>query len=362
MQVEPRKTVNVEESYPPVGDNFVTNAIPENNGTAVADATIAAGQTSEIRTITAELGMPSTSSVSVVFPLSEVLQRLLGVQESELSPTSASLWTKLCSLIDTGEIIWPQNKERGGITGGVAVVKCSEDAVVKIVPKFEDFTEFTTMQYLGRHSPDIPIPTPLGVLMAEKTAYIFMSYVPGPTLDSVWSQLSTLQKGSIANELNEILLKLRDLKMPDDSLLGGIGGEGCKDTRRHTRISQKPIKSVSEFEDFIFSNPIFGSSVYIKLIRRMSQSHAPMIVFSHGDLRPANIVVKADQQGNYTIRGILDWERAGFYPDYWESVKATNTMAPQDEDDWYLHLPICASPTSYPLHWLVDREWDIHVA
>ena len=337
--------------------------MPENNGTAVADAArITVRQTTEAKTITAKLRLPSASSVSVVFPLSEVIQRLLGIQKRELSAASSSLWTKLCSLIDAGELIWPQYEERDEIAGGVAVVKCSEDSVIKIVPKFEDYTEYTTMQYLGQHLPGIPVPTPLGVLVAEKTAYIFMSYVPGPTLDRVWSQLSTHQKGSIAKELNGILQELRSLKMPELSVLGGIGGEGCKDTRRHTRISQNPIKSASEFEDFIFSNPIFGSSVYIELIRSMSKSHTPNIVFTHGDLRPANIVVKADQEGNYSIRSILDWERAGFYPDYWESVKATNTLSPQDEDDWYLHLPTCASPTSYPLHWLVDRGWDVHVA
>ena len=337
----------------------MTNAMPEDNGPALDDAARnTVGQTSEIKTITTELGLPSANSIAVVFPLSEVLQRLLGVQDSELNAASESLWAKLCNLIDAGELIWPKNNERGG----VSVVKCSEDAVVKIVPNFEDYTEYTTMQYLGRHAPEIPVPTPLGVLIATKTAYIFMSYVPGPTLDKVWSQLSNQQKGFIANELNSIFLRLRELKMPEDALLGGIGGEGCKDTRRHTRKSQKPIRSVSEFEDFIFSNPTFGSSVYIGLIRSMSQSHAPEIVFSHADLRPANIVVKADQQGNYSISSILDWEMAGFYPDYWESVKATNTLSPQDEDDWYLHLPICAAPTSYPLHWLVDRKWDVHVA
>ena len=351
--------MNVEDSCPPDDRNHATDAIPEKNGTAVADAArVTVGQTAEAKTITADLRLPSANSTAVGFPLSEVLQQLLGVQESELSTVSASLWTKLCSLINAGELIWPKNEERGG----VSVVKCSEDAVVKIVPNFEDYTEYTTLQYLRRHAPEIPVPTPLGVLVAGKTAYIFMSYIPGPTLDSVWSQLSNRQKVSIANQLNGILLTLRELKMPEEALLGGVGGEGCKDTRRHTRISQKPIRSVSDFEDFIFSNPTFGSSVYIGLIRSMSQSHAPKICFTHADLRPANIVVKADHQGNYSISSILDWEMAGFYPDYWESVKATNTLSPQDEDDWYLHLPACAAPTSYPLHWLVDRKWDVHVA
>ena len=354
-----KKTTNVEDSCPLDDRDYSKDATPENNGSAVATtARITVAQTAEAKTITSDLGLPFVSKISVVFPLSEIVQQLLGVQESELCAASASLWTKLCSLINTGELIWPKNEERGG----VSVIKCSEDAVVKIVPNFEDYTEYTTLQYLRRYAPEIPVPTPLGVLMATKTAYIFMSYIPGPTLDSVWSQLSKQQKVSVANELNGILLKLRELKVPEDALLGGVGGEGCKDTRRHTRISQKPIRSVSDFEDFIFSNPTFGSSVYIGLIRSMSQSHVPQICFSHADLRPANIVVKADQQGNYSISSILDWEMAGFYPDYWESVKATNTLSPQDEDDWYLHLPTCAAPTSYPLHWLVDRKWDVHVA
>ena len=351
--------MNIEGGCPPDDRSYATDVIPENNGTAVTDAArVTVGQTAKAKTITADLGLPSANSIAAVFPLSGGLQRLLGVQESELSAASASLWIKLCSLINTGELIWPKNEERGG----VSVVKCSKDAVVKIVPNFEDYTEYTTLQYLRRHAPEIPVPTPLGVLMAAKTAYMFMSYIPGPTLDSVWSKLSDQQKVSIANELNAILLKLRELKMPTDALLGGVGGEGCKDTRRHTRISQKPIRSVSDFQDFIFSNPTFGSSVYIGLIRSMSQSHAPKICFTHADLRPANIVVKTDQQGNYSISSILDWEMAGFYPDYWESVKATNTLSPQDEDDWYLHLPTCAAPTSYPLHWLVDRKWDVHIA
>lgn len=248
------------------------------------------------------------------------------------------------------------------MSGGVAVMKCSSDTVVKMIPNFEDFTEYTTLQYLRRHAPDIPIPEPLGAVISKQTAYIFMSFIPGPTLESVWAQLPDQQKISLSNQLSGILLELRQIPIPKDCTFGGVGGEGCKDSRRHTRISQTPIRSIAEFEDFIFSNPLFGGSVYIKLLRSMSRSHPSRIVFSHGDLRPENIVVLPDQHGNYSISGILDWEMSGFYPDYWEAVKATNTMAPQEEDDWYLHLPACASPTTYPLHWLLDRKWDVHVA
>lgn len=338
-------------------ENDRTVQVPETDGAPVTDIAKAPKEpNSELRSTAAGLGLSSDSTAAVVFPLSPPVQGLLGASAEELSVASSSLWNKLYNLIDIGRIIW-QNGPRGGVT----VIRCVADVVVKIVPNFVDYTEYTTMIYLGRHAPEVPAPKPLGVMTSEKVAYIFMSFVPDLTLESVWPQLSSEQKISISNQLSRILLKLRELKIPEDGQLGGVGGEGCKDTRRHTRISPKPIRTIAEFEDFIFSNPHFGGSVYVKLLRTMSQSHKPKVVFSHGNFRPANIVVRSDEQGNYSVSGVLDWEMGGFYPDYWESVKATNTMAPQEEDDWYLHLPACASPTSYPLHWLVDRKWDVHV-
>ena len=331
--------------------------------TSGLDATLAGarrvplGQDSMINTTATDLGLSSASTAAVVFPLSEAVERLLGAQTHEIGVESSSLWSKLYGIIDASEVIW-----RNGLSGGVAVMKCSSDTVVKMIPNFEDFTEYTALQYLRQHAPDIPIPEPLGAMMSQQTAYIFMSFIPGPTLESVWAQLANEQKTSLSNQLSRVLLELRQIQIPKDCTFGGVGGEGCKDSRRHTRISQKPIRSLTEFEDFIFSDPLFGGSVYIRLLRSMSQSHPSRTVFSHGDLRPANIMVLPDQQGNYSISGILDWEMSGFYPEYWESVKATNTMAPQEENDWFLHLPASASPTTYPLHWLLDRKWDVHIA
>lgn len=41
------------------------------------------------------------------------------------------------------------------------------------------------------------------------------------------------------------------------------------------------------------------------------------IVFTHGDLNMRNILVH-----NGKLSGIIDWETAGWYPDYWEHTKA----------------------------------------
>lgn len=50
-------------------------------------------------------------------------------------------------------------------------------------------------------------------------------------------------------------------------------------------------------------------------------------VFTHGDIAPRNIMV--DENGNIT--GIIDWEWAGWYPDYWEYAQI---MRPAFWEDW----------------------------
>lgn len=259
--------------------------------------------------------------------------------------------------IQAGHIIWQSETSHNH-----SVVKCNERIVVKIIPGLEDHTEYTTMQFLMKHAPGIPAPRPLGVVTLKATSYIFMSFVPGITLDKIWSSLPEGQKDLISNQLNDLLLKLRNLQKPDHMPLGGVGGEGCKDTRRHTRSCTKVIATVAGFEDFLFSDPHFGCAVYIQVLRRLATSHPSTVVFSHGDIRPANIVVRANSDDQYAITGILDREKSGFYPDYFESLKTTSNMSTMDTDDWYLRLPRCSAPGTFPLRWLADRLWDVHVA
>ncbi|KAI4167669.1 MAG: hypothetical protein LQ343_007023 [Gyalolechia ehrenbergii] len=300
----------------------------------------------------------SIGTTAVTFALSESVQTLLGVHTDGVKDLcSQSMSINLSKVIKASEIIWQSEACRGH-----AVVKCSSDIVLKIVPDPEDHTEYTSMQYLAQNAPAIPAPKPLGLLASNSTSYIFMSFVPGLTVDKIWSKLSGDQKTALRDQFSESLIKLRGLSVPDHVSLGGTCNEGCKDTRRHTRICRKPIDSCAEFEDFIFSSPHFGSFEYITQLRRLLRSHTAEIVFTHGDFRPENIVVQSDLHGNYTLSGIIDWEKSGFYPDYFESIKATSNMSSSNEEDWYLYLPWCASPTTYPVAWLVDRVWDVHVA
>lgn len=61
--------------------------------------------------------------------------------------------------------------------------------------------------------------------------------------------------------------------------------------------------------------------------RRLRTSHR--IVFTHGDLAPRNIIVRDGK-----IVGLLDWEDAEWYPEYWEYVKFFQHVG-ADVRDWW---------------------------
>ncbi|KAK3305950.1 uncharacterized protein B0T15DRAFT_533909 [Chaetomium strumarium] len=52
------------------------------------------------------------------------------------------------------------------------------------------------------------------------------------------------------------------------------------------------------------------------------------VVFTHADLNPRNILVEKrggqgqGSLGRWVVAGIVDWENAGFYPEYWDCTKA----------------------------------------
>ena len=162
-----------------------------------------------------------------------------------------------------GEILW-----NSLACSDHAVVKCIDTVIVKIVPLLADYNEHDTMEYLKQHAPTIPVPKPLGLLASKDTGYIVMSFIPGQTVKAVWSTLSIEQKSSMKNQLEQHLAVLRRIQRPTGGLLGAIRGGGCKDTRRHVRVSEHPMHNAAEFRDFLFSKPTLGpqlSSRYLKI-------------------------------------------------------------------------------------------------
>ncbi|OBT63252.1 hypothetical protein VE03_07786 [Pseudogymnoascus sp. 23342-1-I1] len=238
------------------------------------------------------------------------------------------------------------------------VLKCNDDLAVKVVRGYNDPTEYTSMQYLAEHAPDIPAPKPHGFIKLGTTHVIFLTLIPSVTLEKVWADLTDSNKTTIQHELNEIFLKLRKLKKNTTQRLGGLGGEGVKNDFMFGHRSSEVMTTASEFEDFQFSACPRASKAWVTFLRSFLPTPSEECVFTHGDVWMANIMVKLDDNSDrYTVSGLIDWESSGFYPESQESILLPSGLTRYTETDWHAYAPPCISAKRYPVHWLVHRLW-----
>ena len=248
------------------------------------------------------------------------------------------------------------------------VVKCNENIVAKVLTGNDDYTEYTSMQFLEKRAPQIPAPRPHGLVAFGPFRVIFMSCVPDMTLTQAWPNLSHENKLSIQRQLDDIFRSLRQIRQEEGTnMLGGTCGEGVKELTVDECALFKGITTTKEYSDLQFSARHHGSSTYVGLLRSFLEHDTSTLahesVFTHGDVRTDNIMVKQDpgSSGQYIVTGIIDWEDSGFYPFYYECTALTRTMSLVNENDWYLYLPQSISPSNFPVRWLVDRLWHIHL-
>lgn len=294
-------------------------------------------------------------TASILYPLSDQASALLqkysepgGVQENSLAKS-------LKRLILASERLFELS-----IRG--VVVKCSDEVAMKIFPQNRDLTEYHNLQYLADHACDLPIPKPHGLVSLGDFYAMFLSYIPGVTLDKVWSFLPHETKSSLQAQLHKIFAKLRRIKQDDGVRLGGVNGEGVKDYRIMEIFAYKDITTAKGFDELQFSAKHRASPCYVKLLRSFLKKENETLrgsVFTHGDFKKSNIMVRQDptNHNTFTVTGIIDWEDGGFYPEYYECTTLSNGQSILTDDDWYLYVPDCISPLKYPVRWLVDRLW-----
>ena len=287
---------------------------------------------------------------------------------SKISPTPCTITSELSAdlkdllrdrdlphavmdMLARGELIYQS------VGGASAVFRVSQRIVVKITDKESASTELGSLLYLQEHLPAFLAPRPHGLIRIGLFYLLFTTLMPGLDLERAWPHLDDAHKKSIGVQIDRLLTQLRSLSKPSHLPLGGVQGEGCKDARRGLRVNKKPIMDAKQFHDFIFSGSTTASPVYIQLLRDLVPMSSKC-VFTHGDIRPANIMVEQGEDGTWEVVAIIDWEASGFYPEHWESVKMTNNLTPGDNNDWYKYLPGSSGPRQHAIQWLVDRVWD----
>ncbi|KAF4983413.1 hypothetical protein FZEAL_1142 [Fusarium zealandicum] len=189
--------------------------------------------------------------------------------------------------------------------------------------------EVQTMWAIRKAFPndEIPVPEVFGWRKQDDRVFIYMSLVPGETLRQAWSSLTANDKTSLQTKLRDIIGSLRRLTQTPE-IIGSVNGGPLQD--RFFRIDDEkgPLSTIKEFNDWIFAiatrqDPQPGKAIqgldHPDMYRGMLPDHGN-IYFTHGDLTLGNIMVSGSP-GSYAITGIIDWEQAGWYPEYWEYCK-----------------------------------------
>ncbi|RSM00610.1 hypothetical protein CEP52_009052 [Fusarium oligoseptatum] len=137
---------------------------------------------------------------------------------------------------------------------------------------------------------------------------ITMEYVEGETLQQAWPGLTDDQRSGVLAQLREYISQMRAL---GGIYLGRLDGQGVLVPSIMTR-SGGPFATVSEFHDWLVKPPkrLKAQSMYWHQITTQLAVESP-IVFTHGDIAARNILVC-----DGLIVALLDWEYAGWYPEY----------------------------------------------
>jgi serine/threonine protein kinase len=178
----------------------------------------------------------------------------------------------------------------------------------------------------------IPAPRLYAMYRDGRTLYIVMEYIPWDNLQQLWPELEEDDKVAIALQLRSMYDQMRAL--PSPGYFGSIS---------NGPYLQRWFRTVTP--DPLINGPFKSSTeVVLALARRSQQNwrenhkrgfisewftrHLGQAlggckgVFTHADLHPQNILVRKEVTGankeQYIVSAIVDWEAAGWYPDYWE--------------------------------------------
>lgn len=196
-------------------------------------------------------------------------------------------------------------------TSGCRIVYC-ESKVVKTGRRVT-LDESTAMKMgieLG-----LPVPRVNEAGTAYDEVFIQMDYIPGDCLDTVWPSMTEKEKKSICEQLRAILTSMRSIPWRTN-VVGSCLGGAARDCRQYNDYHGGPYRDEETFNSAFYFDLVdtVPGPIRTALSRQLRSDHR--IVFSHGDLAQHNIIVKDGQ-----IKALLDWEYAGWYPEYWDYIK-----------------------------------------
>ncbi|KAL4791636.1 kinase-like domain-containing protein [Aspergillus venezuelensis] len=230
--------------------------------------------------------------------------------------------------------------------GGRRIVQVGHSFVVKF-GKGVNLLEGENLIFV-RENTNIPVPRVYALYTKSESGknYIVMEQIHGETLQSLWPRLTLPEKDSITATMKVYFDELRSLPAPD--YYGSLGGRRLLDEIFWTHEADPAINGPFTSEDalneafalkYVYDGrPCFRAGFYRQCLPLVFRDHQP--TFTHGDFQRKNIIIQRaeDMAGIEAPKGmrvvLLDWEKSGWYPSYWEFCLAVCAL--QWDNDWCL--------------------------
>ncbi len=174
---------------------------------------------------------------------------------------------------------------------------------------------------------------------------ILMTRLPGDILGDLYECMTEKEKFQVLSEMKNYLDIMRSWSNPwgtnricsvSNSSIRSVRAPGHlfgpyddqKDFQKYLIGPSGAAKDLAKYEtDLVLAKKLHDDYDMNMALARKLQDKTYRVVFTHGDLMHHNILVK---DGHVT--GFIDWEAAGWYPEYWEF---TTAWMYQPRDSWW---------------------------
>ena len=190
---------------------------------------------------------------------------------------------------------------------------------------------------------NIPVPEVYFASYQETTSEIAMSFVPGKSLDYCWNTLNDCTKERICRETWAFIYAWRQIPKPgnfdrylcladgsesSDVLITPLAEEADEGEIDIPLRDDEDVRQQIALRYYHYCGRKYTKEQLLEMLPR-----SKTCVFTHGDVAPRNIMV--DEKNDFKITGIIDWELAGWYPEYWEYI---NIHKPSMDKDWQIWM------------------------
>ena len=181
---------------------------------------------------------------------------------------------------------------------------------------------------------------------------ILMTRLPGWPLNNSSNEFVAEEEEPWLNDLKICLRAMREWKSPfeGEQICSAIGTSIS--TQRVPGHAMGPCETEEELHDYLLapaSSHGFKSEEEYRLTLTKAKKIREIphrITFTHGDLKAHNILVNED----YRLSGFLDWECAGWCPEYWDFTTAMRF----GKDSWWYQAMAISGGDQY----MAELEYD----